>query len=62
MLNWMLTFFVLAVIAAVLGFGGLAGTFVSIAKFLAGLFIILFVLSLIYSMVTGRSPPTPPLA
>jgi len=60
MLNWMITFFVLAVIAAVLGFGGLAGTFVEIAKFLAGLFIVLFVASLLYSAVTGRRPPSTP--
>ncbi len=59
MLSWMLTFFVLAVIAALFGFTGLAGTFVGIAKFLAGLFIILFVVSLLYSMITGRRPPTP---
>ena len=57
MLNWVITFFLLAVIAAVLGFGGLAGTFVEIAKFLAVLFVILFVESLIYSLLSGRKPP-----
>jgi uncharacterized membrane protein YtjA (UPF0391 family) len=55
MLNWIITFFVLAVIAAILGFGGLAGTFASIAQFLAGLFVILFIASLIYSLISGRS-------
>ena len=60
MLNWMITFFLLAVVAAVLGFGGMAGTFVDIAKFIALLFIVLFVASLVYSMVTGRRPPAPP--
>jgi len=35
MLNWVITFFLMAVIAAILGFGGLAGTFASIAQFLA---------------------------
>lgn len=54
MLGWMITFFILAVAAAVLGFGGLAGTFASIAKFLAILFVIMFVASLIYSAITGR--------
>lgn len=59
MLNWMITFFILALIAAVLGFGGLAGTFIGIAKFLALIFVILFVLSLIYSLVAGKrvNPP-----
>jgi len=59
MLNWMITFFILAVLAAIFGFGGLAGTFASIAKFLAMLFVVLFVISLLYSAVTGRRPPGP---
>lgn len=59
MLNWVITFFILAVIAAVFGFGGLAGTFASIAKFLAVLFVIVFVASLLYSLLSGRraNPP-----
>lgn len=60
MLSWIVTFFVLAVVAAVFGFGGLAGTFASIAQFLAGLFIILFVASLIYSLISGKQA-NPPL-
>ncbi len=32
MLNWAITFLVIAIIAAVLGFGGIAGTAVGIAK------------------------------
>lgn len=59
MLNWIITFFVMAVIAAVLGFGGLAGTFAEIAKFIAIVFVILFVAGLVYRMITGKnvSPP-----
>ncbi len=59
MISWIVTFFILAVFAAVLGFGGLAGTFSQIAQFLAVLFVILFVASLVYNMITGRhaSPP-----
>lgn len=57
MLQWIITFFILAVIAAVLGFGGLAGTFAGIAKFLAVLFVVLFVIGLVYNMVTGRRAP-----
>lgn len=60
MMNWAITFFLLAIVAAIFGFGGLAGTFVEIAKFLAILFVVLFVASLIYGMVTGRRP-TPPV-
>ncbi len=59
MLNYIITFFVLAIIAAIFGFGGLAADFAGIARFLAGLFVLLFVASLIYSVVTGRrvNPP-----
>ncbi len=59
MLNWIVTFFLLAVVAAVLGFGGLAGTFGSIAQFLAMIFVVLFVASLLYSLISGRraNPP-----
>lgn len=59
MLNWVITFLLLAIVAAVFGFGGLAGTFANIAQFLAIIFLILFVASLIYGMITGRRPPTP---
>lgn len=59
MLNYVITFFILAVLAAVFGFGGLAADFAGIAKFLAGIFVLLFVVSLIYSIITGRraNPP-----
>ncbi|TNE66691.1 MAG: DUF1328 domain-containing protein [Alphaproteobacteria bacterium] len=55
MLGWALTFFILAVLAAALGFGGLAGTFAWAAKMLFVAFIILFIIMLI----AGRR--TPPL-
>ncbi|MFP5468270.1 MAG: DUF1328 domain-containing protein [Alphaproteobacteria bacterium] len=54
MLGYVITFFILAVIAGLLGFGGLAADFANIAQFLALVFVVLFVASLIYSMVTGR--------
>jgi uncharacterized membrane protein YtjA (UPF0391 family) len=59
MLSWIITFFLLAVLASVLGFGGLAGTFGSVAQFLAMVFVVLFVASLIYSLVSGKraNPP-----
>ena len=59
MLNWSITFFLMAVIAAVLGFGGMAGTFVEIAKFLAMIFVVLFMASLVYALLSGRRPPAP---
>jgi len=61
MLNWIVTFFILAVLAAFLGFGGLAGTFSQIAQFLAVLFVVLFAASLVYSAISGRKPHPPAL-
>jgi len=53
MLSWAVTFFIIAIIAAVLGFSGIAGTAVNIAWILAFLGIIL---ALVF-MVMGRRPP-----
>lgn len=50
MLNWALTFLVLALVAAVLGFGGLAADSAYIAKILFGVFIVLGLIS----FVAGR--------
>lgn len=47
MLNYAVTFLVIALLAAALGFGGLAGTAASIAKVLFILFLVLFVASLL---------------
>jgi uncharacterized membrane protein YtjA (UPF0391 family) len=41
MLRWAVIFLVVALVAAVLGFGGIAGAAVGIAKFLFVLFIII---------------------
>jgi len=57
MLGWALTFLVIALIAAALGFGGIAGTAIGIAKLIFFVAIILFVVSLIYGLVAGRRPP-----
>lgn len=58
MFGWALTFLVVALIAAVLGFGGIAGTAMGIAKLIFVVAIILFVVSLVYGLVSGRRPPT----
>lgn len=59
MLSYAITFFLLAILAAVFGFGGLAGTLSSIAQFLTVMFVVLFIASLVYGMVTGKraNPP-----
>ncbi len=55
MLNWSLTFLVVAIIAAVFGFGGIAAEATGIARILFFLFIILFVIS----FLTGRKTLPP---
>ena len=45
MLHWSLMFLIIALIAAVLGFGGLAGTAIGIAKILFFVFLILWLVS-----------------
>jgi uncharacterized membrane protein YtjA (UPF0391 family) len=59
MLGWALTFLIVALIAAVLGFGGIAGFAVEIAKIIFFVAIILFVISAIFGFVRGRSPTVP---
>lgn len=61
MLSWAITFFLMAIVAAILGFTGLAGTLAAIAKFLAVLFVVLFIATLIYAMVTGKQAAPPPV-
>ena len=55
MLRWALLFLVLALIAAILGFGGIAASFEIIGKVLFFLFLVLFLASLI----TGSFRPNP---
>jgi uncharacterized membrane protein YtjA (UPF0391 family) len=54
MLNWALTFLIVAIIAAVLGFGGIAGDAAWIAHALFVVFLVLFLVSL---LVGRRVPP-----
>jgi uncharacterized membrane protein YtjA (UPF0391 family) len=47
MIRWALGFFVIALIAALLGFGGIAVAAAGIAKIIFYIFLVLFVISLI---------------
>jgi len=47
MLNWTITFLVVAIIAGVLGFGGVASVSMDFAKILFFVFLVLFVVSLV---------------
>lgn len=53
MLSWAVTFLIIALVAAVFGFTGIAGTAVWIAKLLFVVFLILFIVALLFK----RRPP-----
>ncbi|HET6345502.1 MAG TPA: DUF1328 domain-containing protein [Myxococcota bacterium] len=56
MLRWSLIFFVIALIAAVFGFGGIASEAVGIGKVLFFGFVILAAISAVLSLVRGKPP------
>ena len=55
MLSWVVTFLVIALIAGILGFGGIAGVSIEIAKTIFFIAIILFLISAVISLARGRS-------
>jgi uncharacterized membrane protein YtjA (UPF0391 family) len=59
MLGWALTFLVIALIAGVLGFGGVAVASVEIAKVLFFIFLVVFLVTLLIHLMRGRTPPVP---
>lgn len=54
MLRWALGFLIVAIIAAFMGFGGVASTSMAIARTLFYVFLVLFVVVLIVTLVKGR--------
>ncbi len=54
MLRWAMGFLVLALVAALLGFGGVATASAGIAKTLFFIFLVIFVVTLVLGMVAGR--------
>lgn len=55
MMGWAVTFLIVALIAAVLGFGGIAGVAIEAAKLVFFVAIILFLVSAVIHVVRGRS-------
>lgn len=51
MLRWALIFFVIAIIASVFGFGGIAASMVGVAKILFYVFIAFAVIALVASLL-----------
>jgi uncharacterized membrane protein YtjA (UPF0391 family) len=59
MLGWAVTFLIVALVAAVLGFGGIAGVAVEAAKLVFFVAVILFAISAVVGLVRGRAPTVP---
>lgn len=57
MLRWALMFLIFALVAGLLGFTGIAGESMYIARILFVVFLIVFAVGLIISLATGRRPP-----
>jgi len=54
MLRWAFLFLILAVVAGVFGFGGVAAASAGIAKFLFAAFLIIFVIMLVMGFAVGK--------
>jgi uncharacterized membrane protein YtjA (UPF0391 family) len=55
MLGWAVTFLIVALVTAVFGFGGIAGTAMEIAKLIFFVAIVLFAISAVIGLLRGRS-------
>jgi uncharacterized membrane protein YtjA (UPF0391 family) len=55
MLSWVVTFLIIALIAGILGFGGIAGASVEIAKAIFFIAVVLFLVSAVVGLVRGRT-------
>jgi uncharacterized membrane protein YtjA (UPF0391 family) len=56
MLRWAIVFLVLALVAGLLGFTGIAGQSMYFAKILFFVFLVVFLVGLVFSLITGRPP------
>jgi uncharacterized membrane protein YtjA (UPF0391 family) len=56
MLGWAVTFLIIALIAALFGFGGIASASAGIAQIIFFVFIALFVIAMIMRAIRGRPP------
>jgi uncharacterized membrane protein YtjA (UPF0391 family) len=55
MLSWVVTFLIIALIAGVLGFGGIAGVSIEIAKAIFFIAVVLFIISAVVGLARGRT-------
>ena len=55
MLSWVVTFLIVALIAGILGFGGIAGASLEIAKIIFFIAVVLFLVSAVVGLARGRT-------
>ena len=55
MLSWVVTFLIVALIAGILGFGGIAGVSIEIAKTIFFIAVVLFLVSAVVGLARGRT-------
>jgi uncharacterized membrane protein YtjA (UPF0391 family) len=55
MLGWVVTFLIIALIAGILGFGGIAGASIEIAKIIFFIAVVLFLVSAVVGLARGRT-------
>jgi uncharacterized membrane protein YtjA (UPF0391 family) len=53
MLGWVVTFLIVALVAGILGFGGVAGASIEIAKIIFVIALVLFLVSAVFGIVRG---------
>ena len=55
MFGWVVTFLIVALIAGILGFGGVAGASIEIAKIIFFIAVVLFLISAVIGLTRGRT-------
>jgi uncharacterized membrane protein YtjA (UPF0391 family) len=55
MFGWVVTFLIVALIAGILGFGGVAGASIEIAKIIFFIAVVLFLISAVVGLARGRT-------
>lgn len=59
MFGWAITFLIIALIAALLGFGGIAGVAIEAAKIVFFVAVVLFLIAAVFGIARGRRPTLP---
>jgi uncharacterized membrane protein YtjA (UPF0391 family) len=59
MIGWAITFLIIALIAAALGFGAIAGIAIEFARIVFVIAIVLFLISALIALLRGRTPAPP---